>query len=273
MKDAGRAFKPVVFLPARSPLCTTEISAVGEAVLPDDPSGWEEEMIRNLLIAAALCGVACSGSNTEPTMESTSGEESTALAMPAPGRVALLEAPESSLPEFSRSELADLPTAPWASTALVADEVPAVVVAWAMAENRNWCAPMAPPAIEGVAARASELDGGWIVEFDQPGQPGVDAEGEACADCGRGVFGIAGTSMGVDEMIESPRPSYADGSATEMSPEDGSVVSATIAVPGQGCVYQVWSFLGADHLEQMMSSLRFVDTSNSATQVADLAVY
>lgn len=229
-------------------------------------------MIRKLLIAAALCGVACSGS-TEPTMESTSGEESAALSMPEPGRVELLEAPESSLPEFSRNELADLPAAPWASAPRVADEVPAVLMAWATAENRNWCAPLAPPAIEGVSARASELDGGWIVEFDQPGQPGVGADGEACSDCGRGAFGIAGTSMGVDEMIESPRPSYADGSATEMSPEDGSVISATIAVPGQGCVYQVWSFLGADHLEQMMSSLRFVETSQQTTQVADLGVY
>lgn len=229
-------------------------------------------MIRNLLIAAALCGVACSGS-TEPTMESTSGEESAALAMPSPGRVELLEAPESSLPEFSRNELAELPAAPWASAPRVADEVPAIVMAWATAENRNWCAPLAPPALQGVSARASELDGGWVVEFDQAGQPGVGTDGEACSDCGRGVFGIAGTSMGVDEMIESPRPSYADGSATEMSPEDGSVVSATIAVPGQGCVYQVWSFLGADHLEQMMSSLRFVETTERTTQVADLGVY
>ena len=229
-------------------------------------------MIRKLMMAAALCGVACSGT-TEPTMETTSGEESAELAMPAPGRVELREAPDSTLPEFSRAELADLPAAPWASARRGAAEVPAVLMAWASAENRNWCAPMAPPALEGVSARASELDGGWVVEFDQPGQPGVGIDGEACSDCGRGVFGIAGTSMGIDEMIETPRPSFADGSATEVSPEDGSVVSATIAVPGQGCVYQVWSFLGAEHLEVMMGSLRFVETSTSTTQVADLAVY
>ncbi len=230
-------------------------------------------MMRKVLIAVALCGVACSGSTAEPTNESTSGEESASLAMPAPGRVVLREAPESSLPEFSRAELADLPAAPWASEPRVGSEVPAVVVAWATAENRNWCAPMAPPAADGVAARASELDGGWVVEFDQPGQPGVDANGEPCTDCGRGAFGIAGTSMGVDEMIETPRPSFADGSAAELSPEDGSVVSATIAVPGQGCVYQVWSFLGSDHLEQMMGTLRFVNTSEQTTQVADLGVH
>ena len=71
-------------------------------------------MHRTLFIAALICGAACSGT-TENTFEATSGEESMDLAMPAPGQVELLEAPESTLPEFAATDLAGLPAAPWAA--------------------------------------------------------------------------------------------------------------------------------------------------------------
>ena len=63
---------------------------------------------------------------------------------------------------------------------------------------------------------------------------------------------------GNDEDTDAaPAPTYADGSFTEIVSEDG-VASATISVGGQGCVYQVWSFLGEDHLRGLIEGLRIV---------------
>ena len=132
--------------------------------------------------------------------------------------------------------------------------------AWTAADNRGWCAPLVPSGAEG--ARASALDGGWALEFDQRGAPGIGADGDTCRRCGRSAFGIAGTSMPVDSLNDfetdaAPEPTYADGSATMVTTE-GGVASATISVGGQGCVYQVWSFLGEDHLRGLIEGLRVV---------------
>ena len=98
--------------------------------------------------------------------------------------------------------------------------------------------------------------------FDQAGAPGVSESGDTCRRCGRSAFGVAGTSMPVDSLNDedtdaAPAPTYADGSFTEIVSEDG-VASATISVGGQGCVYQVWSFLGEDHLRGLIEGLRIV---------------
>lgn len=218
--------------------------------------------MRTIPMCAAILAAACSSApsaSTAPTAGATAGGEGTlALSVPAPGHAPLREAPDATLPDFEAGQLASLPPAPWTEGQVAAGEAPAVVMAWATAENRTWCAPLAPALANGVPARASELDGGWVVEFDQEGMPGVGADGEPCADCGRGVFGVAGTAMGVDEMLEAPAPSFADGSAVEVV--DDEVAAATVAIRGQGCVYQVWSFLGREHLESLLGQLRFVDT-------------
>lgn len=218
-----------------------------------------------LILAAGLtAGLGCSSTiassstSTPPVAPSAStslgvGGE---LSM-APLATAIREAPEAELPRFEADALASLPEAPWSLPATSVSTAPVVASAWASAENRGWCAPLAPsPAVN---ARATQLDGGWMVEFDEPGGPGVGEDGERCERCGRGTFGIAGTGMGVDDMMEAPSPAFADGSATDVAEADG-VASATLALPGQRCVYQVWSFRGASHLDELLGSLRFVAT-------------
>ncbi len=218
--------------------------------------------MRTIPLCAVILAVACSNApsaSRAPTAGATVGGEGTAaLSVPSPGRTPLREAPDATLPDFDERQLASLPPAPWTEGRVAPGEAPAVVMAWATAENRTWCAPLAPAPVNGAAARASDLDGGWVVEFDQEGMPGVGADGEPCEDCGRAVFGVAGTAMGVDEMLEAPAPSFADGSAVEVV--DEGVAAATVAIRGQGCVYQVWSFLGREHLEGLLGQLRFVDT-------------
>ncbi|HHH27860.1 MAG TPA: hypothetical protein ENK57_05895 [Polyangiaceae bacterium] len=168
-------------------------------------------------------------------------------------------------------DLSGLPSAPWEAEPVQTDEVPgALLRAWSIADNRGECAPIVPAAMgaaEGAHARVSEMvEGGWAVEYDHRGLPGLAANGNACANCGRGVFGIAGTAMSPDTLagestLDVPEPSFADGSHLEVeAPADGETVAAAmITLRGQGCVYQVWSFLGEDHVRELVDGLRRVE--------------
>lgn len=223
-----------------------------------------------ILAASMMAGVGCSTASTSSTASTTTPSVGGELAMTT-STVIEREAPEAELPRFEADALASLPQAPWSTATLTASDAPIVATAWASAENRGWCAPLAPELATN--ARATQLDGGWMVEFDDVGAPGVTEDGEPCESCGRGTFGIAGTAMGVDEMMETPRPAFADGSAADVTQEEG-VASATIAVPGQRCVYQVWSFRGETHLQELLGALRFVATPRASdTQMADLVPF
>jgi len=219
-----------------------------------------------LAIAVAMGMAACGSSTAEAP--AFAAAEATTSATEAPGgeattaETSVAETPaDFILPSYSEEQLAGLPNAPWSSDPIAMGAAPeAVMSAWAAAENRGWCAPLVPAGVTG--ARASALDGGWAVEIDQRGAPGIREDGQTCRRCGRAAFGIAGTSMPVDSLNDmdtdaAPSPTYADGSATMVSSEDG-VASATISVGGQGCVYQVWSFLGEDHLNELIEGLRVV---------------
>jgi hypothetical protein len=79
------------------------------------------------------------------------------------------------------------------------------------------------------------------------------------------VFGIAGTAMAPDTLDpdnDTLTPTYSDGSHAEVEVTDAdgeSVASVTFTVNGQGCVYEVWSLLGPDHLAELVAGLRFVE--------------
>lgn len=167
-------------------------------------------------------------------------------------------------------DLATLPTAPWSAPPMAAHEAPRQILsAWENADNRDSCAPLATRtlgAAEGARARTSELSGGWLVEFDRPGLPGIDRQGRECDTCGRSVFGIAGTSMEPEALLspdaDALTPTYSDGSHAEVEVVDAdgeSVASVTFTISGQSCVYEVWSLLGPDHLAELVAGLRLVE--------------
>jgi len=187
----------------------------------------------------------------------------------------------SMLPDAAEEmDLSGLPASPWSAQPLSTEHVPgALLNAWAAAENRGVCAPITVAAMgeaEGAQARVSGMvEGGWAVEFDHRGMPGLRPSGDACASCGRGVFGIAGTTMSPDSLVgegtyEGPDPSFADGSHLEVeAPADGeSVAAAMITLRGQGCVYQVWSFLGESHVRELVDGLRRVEIRDEAPLAA-----
>lgn len=80
----------------------------------------------------------------------------------------------------------------------------------------------------------------------------------------RSAFGVAGAGVRADEpaLYQWPhRKQWADGSVAGYGPEGGIGPNelAYLRIRGQGCVYNIWSRLGRDHLEFLLERLRFVD--------------
>ena len=146
--------------------------------------------------------------------------------------------------------------APWSEPALAPQAVPAIYLeVWQRAANRARCALLAParidPALQQRAtARAATFSGGWAVAYD-------------LAET-RSAFGIAGTGASAwapDVYDRWPRKrDFADGSHVGYGPEDASAVNwlAYVRIPGQECLYNVWSRRGQAHLEELLGQLRFV---------------
>ncbi len=145
--------------------------------------------------------------------------------------------------------------APWQGATLARAEVPAVYVEeWQQADNRATCALIAPAALgegEGATVRAANFAGGWGIAYDQPGL--------------RSAFGIAGTGVAASEPSFDDWPvkkEWPDGSSVGYGPEGGAGPKelAYLRIAGQGCLYNVWSNLGRDHLASLLDQLRFVET-------------
>lgn len=143
---------------------------------------------------------------------------------------------------------------PWSAPALARSEVPAVyAVQWEKAENRTTCALIAPRSLgpEGADAtpRAATFSGGWAVAYDLPNL--------------RSAFGVAGTGFDQSGPTYDQWPSrhtWDDGSEVEYGPEGGQGPNqlAYLRVSRQGCLYNIWSRLGREHLEQLIRELRYV---------------
>lgn len=148
-----------------------------------------------------------------------------------------------------------------------------VLAEWRKAENRRVCAPLAFATTRGGGGRARRayFGGGWGVAFDRPGL--------------RSAYGIAGT--GVLPGDEAPigdqrailaaqwpyvralpglRPQtfagYGIEGARPFTTDDpsgrGQNLLAYVRVPGERCLYNVWSKLGRAHLELLLDSLRAI---------------
>jgi hypothetical protein len=143
---------------------------------------------------------------------------------------------------------------------------------WNAADNRQWCSAVFPVDVAGLGEeatiRSANFSGGWAVAWDLESGPGRLPTGEYCADCGRGAYGIAGTgALAVGSEVEG-LPSavvYDDDSRFGYGYEGGAAADsgapllAVLLIDGEGCVYNVWSFLGEAHLQTMISELRFVE--------------
>jgi hypothetical protein len=144
--------------------------------------------------------------------------------------------------------------APWYQPALAADSVPAAyLAAWREAPNRESCAliAFAEHGEPRARARPARFSGGWGVAFDTPTE--------------RSAFGVAGTGTDAnapDMYADWPYgQAWADGSSAGYGPEGGTGPNhlAYLRIAGQRCLYNVWSRGTREHLEELLSQLRFVD--------------
>ena len=147
------------------------------------------------------------------------------------------------------------PPAPWSGPRLGRTQVASVYLdVWNRAENRASCALLAPmppvPDATNATSRPATFSGGWAVAYDLPGE--------------RSVFGIAGSGSNpwtgdiYDEWAH--KITYADGSTAGYGLEAGTGPNwlAYVKIPGQQCLYNIWSKRGRAHLEQLLAGLRFV---------------
>lgn len=125
---------------------------------------------------------------------------------------------------------------------------------WRVAPNREQCAAIAPAATGAPNAtpRRANFSGGWGVAYDVENL--------------RSAFGIAGTGVDAADPSYSEWPhsrTWRDGSSAGYGPEGGTGPNqlAYLRVAGQDCLYNVWSRLGREHLEDLLEQLRFVDQS------------
>jgi hypothetical protein len=110
--------------------------------------------------------------------------------------------------------------------------------------------PSSTAVLSGAVSRTATFSGGWGVAYDLPDL--------------RSAFGVAGTGSSAwspDVYSSWPRRmAWADGSEVGYGPEAGAEPNwlAYLKIPGQDCLYNVWSRRGPAHLEQVLVSLRRV---------------
>jgi hypothetical protein len=152
---------------------------------------------------------------------------------------------------------------------------------WRRAENRAGCAPLALRSDDGAGgtSRRAQFGGGWGVAFDTPRL--------------RSAYGFAGGgalpddgdefSAKVDRLARQwplmrrwgPGQNLPEGTAAGFGVEGASPYPddnprgrglhsvAYVHIPGQSCLYNVWSRLSRDHLESILGNLILLDTDKN----------
>lgn len=127
---------------------------------------------------------------------------------------------------------------------------------WSKARNRERCAPLAPRSLgdyENARARPAFFSDGWGIAYDLPNK--------------RSAFGVAGTGVsanGIDRGVWLRERRWPDGRVALYGPEGGTgpTLLAYLTVPGQACLYNVWSNISLDHLDLLLDQLRLIDTGS-----------
>ncbi|HEY7583476.1 MAG TPA: hypothetical protein VIB78_07660 [Acidimicrobiia bacterium] len=205
-----------------------------------------------------------------------------ACSNPTPPTTTAAAAPTIAAPPTTAgvsTTIATLEPAPWTSAPpLAAAEVPVLATVWGEAENREGCAGLAPSGgIAGATPRPASFSGGWAVAWDAPDGPGMAADGEFCADCGRSAVGVAGAGVAAVEAEVRAFPNvieWEDGSLVGYGVEgsvagalddaattsgDSATQLAFLSVAGQDCLYNVWSRRSETELLDVIGRLRFVE--------------
>jgi hypothetical protein len=217
-----------------------------------------------------------SGPGTESSVPPSSSAAATLTAPPATATDREHGSPEVQGSRLSSSSAAARPfisTRFRKSSIRDAERRDVALAEWSKSKNWFTCAAMAftdDGVADGHPRPLNEERGGWAVAFDQETRRSLD-----------GDYGIAGSGVAVEDFLRGGQPYskeydgkgfLAAGSRVEYGPPLGQRYSASnpdgvgqlslayLTVPGQGCVYKVWSKLGKHHLEFLLDHLKLVIT-------------
>jgi hypothetical protein len=143
--------------------------------------------------------------------------------------------------------------APWDAPRLGLGAVPqAYLTEWQRAGNRARCPLLVPSDLGAGAAgvpRREDFGTGWGVGYDVAGR-----------NDGGASFGVAGTAASRGSAPASQKQlRWADGSSAHYLQSESGRGVAYLELAGVECLYNVWSYLGDDHLMTVLHGLRRVD--------------
>jgi hypothetical protein len=245
------------------------------------------EVLSSSSTAAVASTSATGGANGESTIDVADGDESmstepggageststeptvatTATTATVPGRNTTPG--PSTTPDTSTTTSQPLPASsgpvPWSAAPLELSDLPdAYRLEWAEAGEPSACPFLAfadlGPEAEQATIRRAEHAREMLVVWDNPDGPGHDRRGEPCPDCGRGVVGL-GTWQGAGNAVGPATIAWDDGSFANITTTIPWVlygVTARIQPAGADCMYQIWSHIGVEHVEYLISQLRRV---------------
>ena len=212
---------------------------------------------RNLPIAALLLAAACA-----PDVP----EQNRTKAEPAP----IAQERPSPVKEKAESE----PEAVITPKVQAALGETIVMAEWRRAENRADCAPLllGTDADRGGKPRRAQMSGGWGIAFDTPsvrsayGYGGAGALPEDRESHAAKVERLQKQWPSLrrwQERENLPAESFAGYGLNGAAPYPDSNPRGTglhsgayLRIPGQACLYNVWSRISRDHLETMLRELR-----------------
>jgi hypothetical protein len=214
------------------------------------------------LLALAACGQPAAPSAApaadSPPAQARAEKEAEAPAVVEPATDADAGAESTAADAGARTE-----PPPWAGEPLAAADVPRVYLdEHRKADNRATCPLLVATDVEaGAKPRRASFHGGWAVAYDKKGAPGTRPSGEPCASCGRSAFGLAGAGVEKGGGPQWPKQIiWSDGSRVGYGDDGGQGPQqvAFLERADAGCLYNVWSSLGEQHLVHLIQSLRRV---------------
>jgi hypothetical protein len=117
-----------------------------------------------------------------------------------------------------------------------------------------------PGDASGATIRHAANEGEMLVAWDLADGPGHFGDSSPCEDCGRGVVGLG--TFQHSGYAGHVSYTWSDGSEARLRVEPFSYgIEAFVRIEGFDCDYWVWSHLGEDHLEYLLSQLRRVEGS------------
>jgi len=201
--------------------------------------------MRRLLLASLL--ISCGGSKPPPPAPAKAVEPPPPVAQQEPPPPPPEDKPAEPPPPPPPPPALDPP--PWAADALDSAKVPKVYLAeLKKAKNKATCPLLVITDVaDGAKPRAANFDGGWAVAYDTKKV--------------RSAFGVAGA--GIEKGGGPGWPNnikWSDGSTAGYGPEGGTGPKslAYVEVSDAGCLYNVCSAMGEEHLVQVIKSLRHV---------------